>query len=322
MIQWFSMILIIHDGNIWEHINQYGITGLLWAWIDALPECWRVFGLLVQPWNGRVYCTASPWLLTWLLHGSFYQKQLNFTKRLQDSWNKMVWFVKTCENMWKLVSIPEYSEHSTGVCDQQEWLYERGQIFGHLAQPLSSSPKRGALSLRSVFGSRGMFDPVEFRSCQGALDFRAVHTLPRHDQEHHDRIRWAHCSVELKDVLLAAFKVFFFFKYRSFMTCMVSIHISKALRCTFHIFIQKLCWCDLYVVTFAFCGLTFALQHITWHVVESLRWFLSGDTQGFWMKPRRSLWTSKSGTGPELGLRRRLIVEFWLSYNQLITMKT
>ena len=210
MIQWFSMILIIHDGNIWEHINQYGITGLLWAWIDALPECWRVFGLLVQPWNGRVYCTASPWLLTWLLHGSFYQKQLNFTKRLQDSWNKMVWFVKTCENMWKLVSIPEYSEHSTGVCDQQEWLYERGQIFGHLAQPLSSSPKRGALSLRSVFGSRGMFDPVEFRSCQGALDFRAVHTLPRHDQEHHDRIRWAHCSVELKDVLLAAFKVFFF----------------------------------------------------------------------------------------------------------------
>ena len=204
------MILIIHDGKWWQHINQYGITGLLWAWIDALPECWRVFGLLVHRGGWmfgtvllEVYCTASPWLL----HGRFLSARNSWT--LQSAFRQLEENGLIRENMWKLVSIPEYSEHSTGVCNQQG-LCERGQIFGHLAQPLSSSSKRAALSLRSVFGSPGMFDPVEFRSCHGALDFRAGHTLPRHDQEYHDRIRWAHCSVELKDVLLAAFNLFIY----------------------------------------------------------------------------------------------------------------
>jgi len=77
------------------------------------------------------FSMASPWLFlparnSWTLQSAFRQLEQNGLIR---------------ENMWKLVSIPEYSEHSTGVCDQQEWLCERGQIFGHLAQPLSSSSK-------------------------------------------------------------------------------------------------------------------------------------------------------------------------------------
>ena len=147
----------------------------------------------------EVYCTASPWLL----HGfsmalSICKKQLNFTKRLSTAGTK--WF-----DSWKHVKTSKYSwifRTFHGSMRPTRMAMRTGSDFW---PRLSHCPR--ALSLRSVFGSRGMFDPVEFRSC---LDFRAVHTLPRHDQEHHDRIRWAHCSVELKDVLLAAFNVFIY----------------------------------------------------------------------------------------------------------------
>ena len=136
---------------------------------------------------------ASPWLFpsarsSWTLQGAFLQLEQNGLIRV-TMWEQRLLFHKFQKNtIFRLFHGNQYATNKNGYANRVRLL---GTWLSHC----------GALNLRSVFGSRGMFDPVEFRW----QNFRKVHTLvPRHDQGNHDMIRCALCSVEMKDVLFAA----------------------------------------------------------------------------------------------------------------------